>query len=146
VTDVHVAAGPVLTTTELYALLTLRVDVFVVEQQCPYPDLDGHDLDVDTVHLWIQTPDAPGPLACLRILGGDIPRIGRVCTAPTARGTGLAATLMAAAVDHLGDVESILNAQVQAQHLYARFGYVPEGSPFDDDGIQHITMRRPGRP
>ncbi|WP_436501213.1 GNAT family N-acetyltransferase [Actinokineospora sp. HUAS TT18] len=137
----HRAAGPDLTAAELYALLKLRVDVFVVEQECAYPELDGRDLAADTVHFWWQPADTP--LACLRVLAGEPPRIGRVCTAADARGQGLGAKLMAAAVEHLGDVESELSAQVQAQGLYARFGYVPVGEPYDDDGIMHITMRRP---
>ncbi|MGQ0841841.1 GNAT family N-acetyltransferase [Actinokineospora sp.] len=140
----HRAAGPDLTPAQLYALLRLRVDVFVVEQRCCYPELDGRDLDQDTVHLWWQPDDADRPLACLRLLGapGTVRHVGRVCTASGARGKGLGSRLMAAALDHLGDDESVLNAQVQAQGLYARFGYLAEGEPFDDDGIDHITMRR----
>ncbi|CRK58573.1 ElaA protein [Alloactinosynnema sp. L-07] len=139
----HRAAGPDLSTAELYALLRLRVAIFIIEQDCPYPELDGLDLLVDTVHFWWQPADAPAPLACLRVLAGEPPKIGRVCTAVEARGQGLGAKLMTAAVEYLGDVESELHAQVQAQGLYARFGYVPVGEPYDDDGIQHITMRRP---
>ena len=84
-------------------------------------------------------------MACLRVLGapGTVRRIGRVCTAKDARGTGLGGRLMAAALEHVGPDESELNAQVAAQGLYARFGYLPEGEPYDDDGIPHIHMRRP---
>ncbi|WP_285506377.1 GNAT family N-acetyltransferase [Actinokineospora sp. NBRC 105648] len=139
------ALGPDLTSEDLYALLRLRVNVFVVEQECPYPELDGRDLLPDTVHLWWQP--AAEPLACLRILGtpGTERRIGRVCTALDARGTGLGGKLMAAALDHIGPDPSVLDAQVQAQNLYARHGYHPEGEEFLDDGIPHIRMRRPGR-
>lgn len=145
-TALHIAAGPDLTAAQLYALLKLRVDIFVVEQECPYPELDGRDLAPETVHLWWQPEDAPEPLACLRILPADESRpirIGRVCTAAKARGTGLGGKLMAAALTHIGDAESILDAQVQAQGMYARFGYIPTGHPFEEDGIPHITMRRP---
>ncbi|SDI87569.1 ElaA protein [Actinokineospora alba] len=145
-TALHTAAGPDLTAAQLYALLKLRVDVFVVEQECPYPELDGRDLAPDTVHLWWQPADAPEPLACLRILPADAGRpvrIGRVCTAKDARGTGLGGKLMGAALAHVGEVDTVLDAQVQAQGMYARFGYVPVGDPFDEDGIPHITMRRP---
>ncbi|SER56250.1 GNAT family N-acetyltransferase [Actinokineospora terrae] len=134
-----------MTAADLYAVLTLRLLVFVVEQTCPYPELDGRDLLPDTVHVWWQ-PDTE-PLAYLRVLGapGTVRRVGRVCTAATARGTGLGSKLMAAALDIVGPDESVLDAQLPAQALYAKFGYVPEGEPFDEDGILHIRMRRPGQ-
>jgi ElaA protein len=140
--DLHRATGDQLDIAQLYALLTLRVNVFIVEQRSPYPDLDGRDLDPATVHFWFQTGD--DPVAYLRILPGPPARIGRVCTAPDARGAGLGTRLMHAALAELGDAEVVLDAQVQAQGMYARFGFVPEGEPFDDDGILHIAMRRHG--
>ena len=145
-TELRVAAGPEPTAAELHGLLKLRCDVFVVEQRCPYPEVDGLDLDPDTLHLWWQ-PGAE-PLACRRVLGapGALRRIGRVCTAEAARGTGLGGRLMAAALEHIGGDESELHAQVTAQGLYARFGYAPEGEPYDDDGIMHVHMRRPAIP
>jgi len=48
-----------LSTYELYGLCRLRVDVFVVEQQCPYPELDGRDLEPDAVHLWFEADGEP---------------------------------------------------------------------------------------
>jgi ElaA protein len=141
--DPHRATGDQLSVGQLYALLTLRVNIFVVEQQSPYPDLDGRDLDPGTVHLWYEAAGAP--IGYLRILAGPPARIGRVCTAPEARGSGLGTRLMTAALAELGGVEVVLDAQVQAQNMYARFGFEPEGAPFDDDGIMHITMRRDPR-
>jgi ElaA protein len=138
--DLHRATGDQLDAALLYALLTLRVNVFVVEQRSPYPDLDGRDLDPGTVHLWYQSGDAP--VAYLRVLAGPPARIGRVCTAPQARGRGLGTRLMEVALAELGSREVVLDAQVQAQGMYARFGFRPEGDPFDDDGVMHITMRR----
>jgi ElaA protein len=136
------AAGDELTAERLYALLKLRVDVFVVEQESPYSDLDGRDLLPDTVHLW--SPATGEPQVYLRLLrepdGGW--RIGRVCTTPAARGKGLGAQVMAAAMARVGDADVVLDAQTYAQEFYARFGFVAEGSPFDEDGIEHITMRR----
>ena len=138
----HVAPGPALTASDLYDLLRLRVDVFVVEQECPYPELDGRDLLESTVHLWWR-PESAEVQGCLRLLDeGDVVRVGRVCTSAAARGTGVGAKLMAAAVERIGDRESVLGAQVQAQGLYARFGYLPEGESYVEDGIPHITMRR----
>jgi ElaA protein len=139
------AAGDELPPDLLYALLKLRVDVFVVEQESPYPDLDGRDLRADTGHFW--WPPTGEPRAYLRLLtepGGGW-RIGRVCTAKEARGEGLGALLMRTAMARVGDDEVVLDAQTYAQRFYARFGFEPEGEPFDEDGIEHITMRRPAR-
>lgn len=142
--ELSVAAGDELSAERLYALLRLRVDVFVVEQECPYPELDGRDLRADTVHLWWP---ASGPVrAYLRLLREPSGwRIGRVCTAAEARGKGLAARLMAAAMERVGDADVVLDAQTYAQEFYARFGFEPEGAPFDEEGIEHITMRRRNR-
>jgi len=142
VTDLHYATGVDLSPAQLYALLTLRVDVFVVEQECPYPELDGRDLLPDTGHVWYeQDGELLGYLRLLREPVGW--RIGRVCTAKQARGTGLGARLMAAAMTHIGDAPAVLDAQTYATDFYARFGFAPIGAPFDEDGIEHITMRRP---
>lgn len=142
-TDLRFAAGDELSAAELYALLKLRMDVFVVEQRAPYPELDGRDLLPDTEHVWY--PPTGEPLAYLRLLrepdGGW--RIGRVCTAKPARGTGLGVRLMAEAMSRIGDAGAVLDAQTYAKEFYARFGFAPVGEPYDDDGIEHITMRRP---
>jgi len=145
VTEPRFAVGDELTAPELYALLTLRVEVFVVEQEAPYRELDGRDLLPDTVHLW--SPPTGEPQAYLRILRepNGVRRIGRVCTTKTARGTGLGRLLMTEAMVRIGDAEAVLDAQTYAQDFYARFGFVPEGDPFYEDGIEHITMRRPPR-
>jgi ElaA protein len=135
-----------LTPERLYALLRLRVEVFVIEQECPYPELDGRDLEPATRHFWIASDtDADLPLACLRLLeeqDGSF-RIGRVCTAKEARGRGLSRRLMEAALVDVGGSESVLDAQVQVAGLYAAFGYRQVGDEFVEDGIPHITMRRP---
>ena len=126
-----------------YALLRLRVDVFVVEQRCPYPELDGRDTEPGTRHLWLA--DAAGPTAYLRLLvepgGGH--RIGRVCTRTDARGRGLAAGLVAHAVG-LADAGPVdLDAQSHLQRWYERLGFAVSGPPFVEDGIPHVPMRRP---
>jgi ElaA protein len=142
VSALFTAAGPDLTAAQLYAVLRLRCDVFVVEQECAYPEVDGRDLLPGTRHLWISGDD--GVDAYLRVLAepGGVGRIGRVVTAKSARGRGLAGELMAAALDGAPG-EFVLDAQTYAQGLYARFGFVAEGEEFLDDGIPHITMRRP---
>lgn len=134
-----------LTPALLYDLLRLRIAVFVIEQNCPYPELDGRDLEPDTRHFWVVPgPDEDLPQAYLRLLaepGGGY-RIGRVCTAASARGRGLARRVMEAALAEVGGARCVLDAQVQAQGLYAAFGFMPEGEEFLEDGIPHVTMVR----
>ncbi len=128
----------------VYALLRLRSDVFVVEQQCPYPELDGRDVEPGARHLWLAPPeDRLDPLAYLRILdeaGGEL-RIGRVCTAQQARGAGLSGRLMAGVVE--GETRPcVLDAQSYLTGFYERYGFVATGPEFVEDGIPHIPMRR----
>ena len=135
-----------LTPTELYALLRLRVDVFVVEQACPYPELDGRDLEPGTEHLWFEQ-DGPGPdrevLATLRVLDdGPSRAIGRVATAAGARGRGLAARLMEEALAGYGDGPLHLGAQAYLEAWYERFGFRRSGEGYVEDGIPHVPMRR----
>jgi ElaA protein len=136
------AKGDEITAAELYPLLKLRVDVFVVEQECPYPELDGRDLLPTTVHVWWQPADEVlGYLRLLRDQDGTH-RIGRVCTTLSTRGSGLGALLMKAVMEHVGDDEAVLEAQTYALNFYARFGFVAEGERYLEDGIEHQTMRR----
>jgi ElaA protein len=132
-----------LTPAQLYALLRLRGEVFVVEQSCVYLDLDGRDLEPATRHFWLESQDA-GLLACLRLLeepGGTF-RIGRVCTARAARGQGFSRRLVQAALVDVGTTPCVLDAQTYVADFYASFGFVPEGAEFIEDGIPHIRMRR----
>ena len=129
-----------------YAVLRLRCDVFVVEQACPYPELDGRDVEPATEHLWLAETGSPTTvLAYLRVL--DDPagrRIGRVVTATAARGQGLAALLVASVVTADGrSSDLVLDAQSHLEHWYARFGFAPAGAEFLEDGIPHVPMRRP---
>ena len=127
----------------LYALLRLRCDVFVVEQQCAYPEVDGRDAEPDTVHLWLDEDGIP--VAYLRILRDPgAARIGRVCTAKAHRGAGLADRLMRAALDALQPgLPCVLDAQTGAIGLYQRHGFIVAGEPYVEDGIEHLPMRRP---
>lgn len=139
--SVRVARFGELDASTLYALLRLRIDVFVVEQECPYPDLDGRDLEPSTRHLW--TADEAGPAAYLRVLDDrDRVRIGRVCTRADARGRGQAATLMAEAVRLAGGHDVVLHAQTYVAGWYERFGFTTDGPDFVEDGIPHRPMRR----
>jgi len=139
------ASGDEITVAQLYPLLTLRSAVFVVEQESIYEDLDGRDLLPSTTHIWWQPAEEPhGYLRLLPDQDGTH-RIGRVCTAKHARGAGLGALLMKAAMERVGDDAAVLEAQTYAQAFYARFGFAATGEPYVEDGIEHITMRRPAQ-
>ncbi|MGU3357066.1 GNAT family N-acetyltransferase [Microbacterium sp. M4A5_1d] len=131
----------------LYRLLWLRVSVFVVEQAAAYPELDGRDLEHDTELFWIE--DGGRVLATLRLLrdvSGNA-RIGRVATAADARGRGLSAQLMRAAVERAVErwpgTAIDLDAQKHLAGWYGRFGFEVNGPEFSEDDIPHVPMRRP---
>lgn len=123
----------------LYELLRLRVDVFIVEQRCPYPELDGRDSEPGARHWWVEQQGEV--VACLRTLAEDGgSRIGRVATNSRWRGRGHAAALMRAALAETA-LPVVLSAQSHLAGWYAGFGFVVDGSEFDDDGIPHTPMR-----
>jgi len=128
-------------TLALYALLRLRVDVFVVEQECPYPELDGRDLEPTTRHVWID--EGGMPVACLRLLAepDGSHRISRVATAADQRHQGLAGLL----VDHVMATTPgrlVLDAQTYLEPWYVEHGFARTGDEFTDDGIPHVPMER----
>jgi len=135
-------AGPSdLDVPTLYALLRLRTDVFVVEQACPYPELDGRDLEPGTEHRWYG--DDAGPTAYLRLLAepGGATRIGRVVTRPDARGAGLAKALVESVLaDHDGPV--LADAQAHLAGWYEALGFEITGPEYLEDDIPHVPMRR----
>ncbi len=141
-TDVHCARFAQLDTVTLYALMRLRADVFVVEQECAYADLDGRDTEPDTWHLWTSDPTGPG--AYLRLLAdAERWRIGRVCTRIDVRGQGLAQRLVREALGRVGPAPVGLDAQTQLVGWYERLGFRVAGAPFVEDGIPHVAMLRP---
>jgi len=142
VAELHSRSGPELCAAELYELLRLRADIFVVEQTCPYQDLDGLDLLAHTVHLWL-TEDRR-VVSCVRVLPEHNGRrkIGRVVTAADHRGQGHAARLMQAALDLDPAMTWELHAQCVVQNFHRRFGFQTVGDEFDEDGISHILMVR----
>ena len=138
--ELRVASFRDLEATTLYKILKLRSDVFVVEQECFYADLDGRDTEPGTRHVWFSRGDEIA--AYLRILDdGDVERIGRVVVAPDARGTGLAGRLMAEALTVIGHRTSVLDAQAHLVGLYGKFGYEQTGPEYLEDGIPHVPMR-----
>jgi ElaA protein len=137
----HRARFAELTPFEVYGLCRLRVDVFVVEQQCPYPELDGRDVEPATVHLWFEADGEV--LATIRVLDNGASRsIGRVSTAMAARGQGLAARLMEEGIALCGDVPITIGAQAYLEGWYEQFGFRRSGPGYVEDGIPHVPMRR----
>jgi ElaA protein len=140
VTALHVATFDELDARTAYLLWQLRGAVFVVEQGCPYLDLDGRDLEPGTRHLWIEDGR---PVGYLRVLDDDgCARIGRVVVAQSHRGQRLAERLMHAALEVVGDRPCVLDAQAHLAGWYARLGFEQTGPEFLDDGIPHVPMRR----
>ncbi|GAA4677764.1 GNAT family N-acetyltransferase [Frondihabitans cladoniiphilus] len=130
----------------LYKILQLRVDVFVVEQECPYPELDGRDVEPRTRQFW-TTDETGAVLATLRLLtegddDGDDRRIGRVATARDARGHGYAGVLLEQAVARASGHAIHLDAQSRLEPWYARYGFVRSGDDFLEDDILHVPMTR----
>ena len=122
--------------------IALRREVFMEEQGISEAD-EMDDLDDEAVHL--LATDAGAPVGAARILfDGNIGKIGRICVVKSARGTGLGAALVNAAVDHLiqrGDItKAKLSAQEYAIGFYAKLGFVAEGPFYDDAGIPHRDM------
>jgi ElaA protein len=135
-----------LTREELHTLFKLRVDVFVVEQQCPYAEIDG--ADPTALHLMGCT-EKDGLVAYARILppeGDGPPHIGRVVVHPAHRGLGLGRAVMEEALNVLershGSKRSFVSAQSHLEGLYAGLGYVRQGPNYDWDGIMHVDMLR----
>lgn len=131
---------------ELYAIMALRQRVFVVEQACVYLDADG--LDDRCWHLLGQAGGAL--LAYARLLPPGLklvePSIGRVVTAPEARGRGLGRTLMeralAEAAGRWPGQPVRIAAQLYLEPFYRDLGFATIGTPYDDDGIAHVDMVR----
>jgi ElaA protein len=140
--DVRVAAFADLDARTAYLLWALRVDVFVVEQECAYRELDERDLEPQTRHLWVERDGRPvGYLRMLEEPDGAR-RIGRVCVAASARGQGWAGVLMDRALQEVGERRCVLDAQAHLAGWYARWGFSVSGSEFLDDGIPHVPMTR----
>ena len=129
-----------------YDVWRLRQQVFVVEQDCPYPDLDGRDLEPTARHV-VLLDEGDVVVGTLRVLDdGNWARIGRVVVAPSARGRGMAAVLMDEAMALCGDREVRLDAQTGLTGFYEGYGFEVTGPEFDEDGIMHVPMSRPRRP
>lgn len=146
---VDVRKAGALSPAELYDLLKLRVDVFVVEQNCPYPELDGKDFDA--LHLRLLGDGEL--LAAARIFAPSEKerdaRIGRVVVSPRRRGAGLGDAVMREAVAlcerSFPGIAIALSAQSHLSGFYAAHGFEVVSGEYLEDGIPHVDMRRTGR-
>lgn len=134
----------------VYAMLQLRVDVFVVEQNCPYPELDNKDLHPQTRHILLKKGDKI--LAYARVLAPGVsyensPALGRICVSQTARRLALGRGLMDKALDVASscwpDLEIRISAQCYLQRFYESFGFIACSEPYLEDDIPHLEMARP---
>lgn len=135
-----------LTAVQLYTLLRLRSEVFVVEQTCIYQDIDGDDLIGENRHILGWRDGELVAYARLLKSDSDIEPvvIGRVIVSPTARGEKLGYLLMEQALascrQHWPQQAIYLGAQAHLQRFYAHFGFTPVTDIYDEDGIAHIGM------
>ena len=134
----------------VYAMLQLRVDVFVVEQNCPYPELDNKDLHPQTRHILLKKGDKI--LAYARVLAPGVsyeqsPALGRICVSQTARRLALGRSLMDKALEVASSCwpESgiRISAQCYLQRFYESFDFVACSEPYLEDDIPHLEMVRP---
>jgi len=136
--------------SDLYEVLRQRQAVFVLEQTCLYPDLDGYDLDAYHLMAWRTTGGERTLAAYLRCLAPgakyDEMSLGRILTPAASRGTGIGRELVAEGIrraenQHPGHRIRI-GAQQRLEKFYQSFGFVTVSDPYDEDGILHIDMLR----
>jgi len=135
-----------LTLEELYSILQLRNEVFIVEQDCVYKDLDGKDQSA-----WhLLAIEEEKLVAYTRILPPGVsysdPSIGRVVTSASKRRSGLGRELMNRSIKAceklFGKISITLSAQVYLQNFYESLGFNVVGEEYSEDGIPHIKMSR----
>lgn len=132
---------------ELYAILRLRSEVFVVEQVCIFQDMDNKDQLSHHLMAW----DNDQLVAYTRLVPPGLsytePSIGRVVSAAAARNTGLGRTLMEKSIEEIirlyGKTPIKLGAQLYLKKFYESLGFIQSGNIYAEDGIDHIEMIRP---
>jgi len=139
-----------LTPDDLYAVVQLREAVFIVEQNCPYPDADGRDPAAWHLLGWLVGPGGRSLVAYARIFEPGVRytegSIGRVVTSHEVRGTGVGRRLMAEALRRLETLAPgrpiKLAAQRRLEKFYSEFGFRTVSAPYEEDGIIHLDMLR----
>jgi ElaA protein len=138
-----------LSTEELYEILHVRQQVFIVEQQCVYQDCDGQDKKALHLVGWSDR-ERREPVAYLRIIRpkkeGTFPSIGRVLTHPEFRGKGLGREIMTRCLHTLEELYPESPVSISAQQylisFYESFGFCLSSDGYEEDGIPHIEMTR----
>ncbi|TGB01890.1 GNAT family N-acetyltransferase [Halobacillus salinus] len=133
-----------LTKDELYTLLKKRVEIFVVEQECPYPEIDGRD--EECLHIWLE--EAGEMIAYCRLVPPEEEEgtysIGRVLITDPYRLKGYARQMMNYAIDVLFEevgVDTIaLHGQEHLRHFYGSFGFKEVSDVYLEDEIPHVDM------
>jgi ElaA protein len=141
------AAFDALSLTELYDLLQLRSEVFVVEQTCVFQDMDG----ADAAAMHLLGTSGGRLVAYARCLAAGVKfkeaSIGRIITRSTLRGSGAGHVLVRRAIECIaqqwGPQTIRLGAQARLEHFYRQHGFETTGEPYIEDGIPHIEMLRP---
>ncbi len=136
---------------DLYSIMMLRQEVFIVEQNCPYQDADGYDRRAWHLMGWQEKGSENQLVAYLRVVfPGEKyaePSFGRVVTAPATRGEGLGKQLMSEAVSSVGEIYTASGVRISAQQylvdFYHQFGFEVVSEPYDEDGIPHLEMLLP---
>ena len=135
---------------DLYEMLAQRQNVFVLEQQCLYPDLDGYDQDAWHLLGWKVIDGQRQLAASLRVIAPGVKytemSIGRVLSTSAARGTGVGRELL---VEGIARAEQLypghrlrIGAQQYLESFYGSFGFKTVSEPYDEDGIMHVEMLR----
>ena len=130
-----------LTTQELFHIYKLRVDVFVVEQQCPYHEID--DIDLISYHIYLQNDNSIILAYCRLYKQENTFHIGRVIASQKHKGYGtqIMKTAIEFAINNLHADSIIIEAHTYAQKFYEKLGFVQTSEPFEEDGIPHIRMK-----
>ncbi|MGR7951547.1 GNAT family N-acetyltransferase [Finegoldia sp. P2-F-LR] len=139
--NTHIKTFEQLTTKELFQIYKLRVDVFVVEQQCPYHEVD--DIDLESYHIYLQDDNNDILSYCRLYQQNDTYHIGRVVASERRKGYGtqIMKTVIQFAKKNLKANTIIIEAQTYAQKFYEKLGFVQTSEPFEEDGIPHIRMK-----
>ena len=130
---------------ELYKFMQLRIEVFIVEQDCPYQDLD--DLDSQGTHIWIEEDGVVLTYLRLNPPGTRFkePSLGRIVTKETARSRGLAEIIINKALEIIDNdyvMPTRISAQSYLEDYYSKFGFVKCSEEYMEDNIPHIEMLR----
>lgn len=137
----HIQKFTQLSTRELHQIYKLRVDVFVVEQQCPYQEID--DIDLESYHIYLQNDNSKILAYCRLYKIEDTFHIGRVIASERRKGYGtqIMKTALEFAAQTLHADTIIIEAQTYAKNFYEKIGFIQTSEPFDEDGIEHMQMK-----